>query len=136
MAIGGLLSVKERTPSEWEKVWRNLSSEMYDNSHLLGATKTLDLSFYDLPYYLQSCLLYFGIYPEDCEVKSTRLMRHWIAEGFVKGRGGETLEHIAEEYLTELMTRSLVQVSSFTIDGRAKSCRVHNILHSMILKKL
>ncbi|TKY46662.1 Disease resistance protein RPM1 [Spatholobus suberectus] len=135
VAIGGLLSKKEKTPSEWEKIRRSLSSEMDKNPHLIGITKILGFSYDDLPYYLKSCFLYFGIYPEDYEVKSTRLIRQWIAEGFVKDEEGKTLEDIAQQYLTELIGRSLVQVSSFSIDGKAKSCRVHDLLHDMILRK-
>ncbi|TKY46652.1 Disease resistance protein RPM1 [Spatholobus suberectus] len=135
VAIGGLLSGKEKTPFEWEKIRRSLSSEMDKNPHLIGITKILGFSYGDLPYYLKSCLLYFGIYPEDYEVKSKRLIQQWIAEGFVKNEEGKTLEDIAQQYLTELIGRSLVQVSSFSIDGKAKSCRVHDLLHDMILRK-
>jgi disease resistance protein RPM1 len=46
-----------------------------------------------------------------------------------------TLEEVAEGYLTELIHRNLVQVVSINVDGRAKGCRVHDILHAMILKK-
>ncbi|TKY46618.1 Disease resistance protein RPM1 [Spatholobus suberectus] len=135
VAIGGLLSKKEKTPFEWEKIRRSLSSEMDKNPHLIAIKKILGFSYDDLPYYLKSCLLYFGVYPEDYEVKQTRLIRQWIAEGFVKDEEGKTLEDIAQQYLTELIGRSLVQVSSFSIDGKAKSCRVHDLLHDMILRK-
>ncbi|TKY63564.1 Disease resistance protein RPM1 [Spatholobus suberectus] len=135
VAIGGLLSGKEKTTFEWEKIRQGLSSELEKNHHLIGITKILGFSYDDLPYYLKTCLLYFGIYPEDYEVKSTRLIRQWTAEGFVKDEEGKTLEDIAQQYLTELIGRSLVQVSSFTIDGKARSCRVHDLLHDMILRK-
>ncbi|TKY46668.1 Disease resistance protein RPM1 [Spatholobus suberectus] len=135
VAIAGLLSGKEKTLFEWEKIRRSLSSEMGKNPHLIGITKILGFSYDDLPYYLKSCLLYFGIYPEDYEVNSKRLIWQWIAEGFVKDEEGKTLEDIAQQYLTELIGRSLVQVSSFSIDGKAKSCRVHDLLHDMILRK-
>ncbi|TKY46663.1 Disease resistance protein RPM1 [Spatholobus suberectus] len=135
VAIGGLLSGKEKTPFEWEKIRRSLSSEMDKNPHLIGITKILGFSYDDLPYYLKSCFLYFGIYPEDYEVRSARLIRQWIAEGFVKDEEGKTLEDSAQQYLTELIGRSLVQVSSFTIDGRAKSCHVHDLLHDVVLRK-
>ncbi|KAL5164964.1 Disease resistance protein RPM1 [Glycine soja] len=68
-------------------------------------------------------------------VKSKRLTRQWIAEGFVKEEEGKTVEDVAQQYLTELIDRSLVQVSSFTIDGKAKSCHVHDLLRDMILRK-
>jgi len=84
---------------------------------------------------LKSCLLYFGLYPEDCVVPSKLLIWQWIAEGFVKENRGNTLEEVAEGYLTELIRRSLVQVFSTSIDGRAQSCRVHDLVHAMILEK-
>ncbi|KAG5094215.1 hypothetical protein JHK84_049803 [Glycine max] len=135
VAIGSLLKDKEKTPFEWEKVRLSLSSEMKKNPHLIGIQKILGFSYDDLPYYLKSCLLYFGIYPEDYRVKSKRLTRQWIAEGFVKVEEGKTVEDVAQQYLTELIGRSLVQVSSFTIDGKAKSCHVHDLLRDMILRK-
>lgn len=130
VAIGSLLHGK-KTPFEWEKVRRSLSSEMEKNS----VTKILSLSYDDMPYYLKSCFLYFGIYPEDYAVKSTRIIRQWIAEGFVIDEKGKTLEDVAQEYLTELIGRSLVQVSSFTTDGKASCCRVHDLIREMILRK-
>lgn len=42
---------------------------------------------------------------------------------------------VAEGYLTELIHRSLVQVSSVKSDGKAKACRVHDLIHVMILEK-
>ena len=58
-----------------------------------------------------------------------------MAEGFVKDEGGKTLEDVAQQYLAELIGRSLVQVSSVTVDGKAKSCHVHDLLWDMILRK-
>ncbi|AES71905.1 hypothetical protein MTR_3g084010 [Medicago truncatula] len=55
------------------------------------------------------------------------------AEGFVKEYEERTLEKVAEGYLKELICRSLVQVVSTGIDGRVKSCRVHDLVHEMIL---
>lgn len=101
---------------------------------MIGITKILGFSYDDLPYYLKSCFLYFGIYPEDYEVGSERLIRQWIAEGFVKEEKGKTLNEVAQGYLTELIHRSLVQVSSISFDGKAQGCRVHDLIREMILK--
>jgi disease resistance protein RPM1 len=78
--------------------------------------------------------LSFGIYPKDYEVRSKRVIRHWIAEGFVKDEKGKTLEDVAERCLTELIHRNLVQVSLLRI-GKAKGCRVHDLIRDMILEK-
>ncbi|KAJ1384188.1 Virus X resistance protein-like, coiled-coil domain [Sesbania bispinosa] len=136
VAIGGLLSTKDRDALEWKKFSQNLSLQLEKNSHLNPITKILGFSYHDLPYYLKRCFLYFGIYPEDYEVKTWRLIRQWIAEGFVKGESRETVEEVAEKYLNELVNRSLVQVSSFASDGKTRSCRVHDLVRQMILGKI
>ncbi|CAJ2639976.1 unnamed protein product [Trifolium pratense] len=135
VAIGGLLSTKEKSLLEWQKFCDKLPLELKRDSHLTGINQILAFSYDDLPFHLKSCLLYFGIYPEDYEVKSRRLIRQWIAEGFVKEESGNTLEEVAEGYLTELIHRSLVQVSSVRFDGKAKSCCVHDLTREMILEK-
>ena len=87
------------------------------NFELNIVAKFLSLSNNDLSYNLRSCFLYLGMYPEDYEVKSGWSIRQWIAEGFVNHERGKTLEEITQKYLIELISRCLVQVSSFTIDG-------------------
>ncbi|KAK7387141.1 hypothetical protein VNO78_27675 [Psophocarpus tetragonolobus] len=136
VAIGGLLNRKCKTVLEWQQFSQNPSFELERNSELNSVTKILSLSYDDLSYNLRSCLLYFGMYPEDYEVKSGRLIRQWIAEGFVKHEPGKTLEEAAEQYLKELITRSLVQVSSVTTDGKVRGCRVHDSIHEMIIGKM
>ncbi|CAL5202283.1 unnamed protein product [Lathyrus oleraceus] len=135
VAIGGLLSTREKTGFEWHRFRENLSLELKKDTNLIGIKEILGLSYDDLPYYLKSCLLYFAIYPEDYVVRSKRVIRHWIAEGFVKEERGKTLEEVAEGYLTELIHRSLVQVSSLRYDGKVKRCRVHDLIRDMILEK-
>ncbi|KEH33991.1 putative P-loop containing nucleoside triphosphate hydrolase, leucine-rich repeat domain, L [Medicago truncatula] len=135
VAIGGLLSTKEKNVFEWQKFCKNMTLELKKDSLLAGISKILGFSYNDLPFYLKPCFLYFGMYPEDYEVGSRRLFRQWVAEGFVKEERGYTLEEVAERYLTELIHRSLVQVSSVRIDGKTKSCCVHDLIHMMILEK-
>ncbi|XP_027341064.1 disease resistance protein RPM1-like [Abrus precatorius] len=130
VVIAGLLSCKGCRVDEWEEFSQNMQI-----NELGSITKILSFSYYDLPPHLKSCLLYFGIYPEDYEIKSKRLIQQWIAEGFVKEEEGKTLEKVAEGYLKELIDRSLVQVSSLSIDGKVRGCRVHDLTHEMILKK-
>ncbi|KAB2598562.1 disease resistance protein RPM1-like [Pyrus ussuriensis x Pyrus communis] len=115
VSIGGLLSTKAKVVSEWQKLYNSLSSELESNPHLTSLTRILSLSYHHLPYYLKS-------------------FRLWIAEGFVKPKGGKTLEEVGKEYLMELIHRSLVQVSEVYIDGKARACRVHDLLHDVLLK--
>ncbi|XP_060675065.1 disease resistance protein RPM1-like [Ziziphus jujuba] len=137
VAIAGLLSTKDRTVYEWDKLHSSLSSELESNPHLTSITRILLLSYYDLPYYLKCCFLYFGMYPEDYSIKLSRLLRQWIAEGFIKSKKDKTLEGVAHQYLSELIHRSLVQISDVHfLRGTCKACRVHDLLHEVILKKM
>jgi len=136
VAIGGLLSTKSKTIFEWEKVRKYLRIELENNTHLTGLMRILSLSYDDLPYHLKSCMLYFGIYPEDYVIKRKRLTRQWMAEGFVKNEYTRPLEEVAEEYVTKLISRSLVQVSKDGFDGKVKSCQVHDLIREVIIRKV
>ncbi|GAU16411.1 hypothetical protein TSUD_117600 [Trifolium subterraneum] len=136
VAIGGLLSTKSKTMIEWQKVSQNLSMELGRNAHLTSLTKILLLSYDGLPYYLKPCILYFGIYPEDYSINHKRLTRQWIAEGFVKSDERQTPEQVADEYLSELIHKSLVQVSKVGFEGKVKTCQVHDLFREVIIRKM
>ncbi|KAI5409163.1 hypothetical protein KIW84_054825 [Lathyrus oleraceus] len=70
------------------------------------------------------------------DVRPKIMVRQLVAEGFVKEEKGKTLEEVAEGYLTELIHRSLVQVSSLRIDGKVKRFHVHDLIRDMILEKI
>ncbi|XP_045820979.1 disease resistance protein RPM1-like [Trifolium pratense] len=136
VAIGGLLSTKPKTMFEWRKLSQNLRMELERNVHLTDLMKILSLSYDDLPYRLKSCMLYFGIYPEDYTIKRKRLTRQWMAEGFVKNEEIRPLEEVAEESLIELIQRSLVHVSRSGFDRKVKICQVHDVLREVIIRKM
>ncbi|KAL4298440.1 hypothetical protein AHAS_Ahas17G0001100 [Arachis hypogaea] len=84
------------------------------------------------------CLLYFGLFPQDYSIKCSTLTQLWVAEGFVNENemfGAQTLEEAAEDYLAELIRRSLVKVSNVFVNGKVKSCRVHDLMHDFIVRK-
>ncbi|GMY16095.1 disease resistance protein RPM1-like [Fagus crenata] len=70
---------------------------------------------------------------EDYFVSCARLIRLWIAEGFVKEEQGITLEEVAQDYLSQLIHRSLVQVERVDFKGKTRSCRVHDMMREVIL---
>uniref|UniRef100_A0A7N2LKH6 Disease resistance protein winged helix domain-containing protein n=1 Tax=Quercus lobata TaxID=97700 RepID=A0A7N2LKH6_QUELO len=59
-----------------------------------------------------------------------------IAEGFVKEEKGMTQEKVANKYLSELIRRSLVQVSTKNVDGKAKRCHIHDLMRYLKLEPL
>ncbi|KAL7176929.1 hypothetical protein ACSBR2_030294 [Camellia fascicularis] len=132
-AIGGLLSTKNKGISKWQKFYGSMNFEFERNPELKSISKILLFSYNDLLHPLKSCFLYFGIMPEDYSIKAGRLIRLWIAEGFVEEQNGKTLEEGAEEYLTELIHRCLILVSTTKFDGRVGQCQVHDVVREIIL---
>ncbi|GLT52977.1 hypothetical protein SLA2020_262790 [Shorea laevis] len=136
VALSGVLAKKDHgNTDEWRKICSSTGAAIEGNHELGNMTKVLSLSYNDLPYYLKSCLLYLSIFPDSYLIEQMRLIRLWIAEGFVYARGGTTAEEVAEGYLKELINRSLVQVAETTSDGRVKTCRIHDLLREIIILK-
>ncbi|KAF8394125.1 hypothetical protein HHK36_020330 [Tetracentron sinense] len=136
VAIGGVLSTREKIATEWEMVHRSLGSLLEINDKLESMKNILLLSYNDLPYYLKPCLLYLGIFPEDYLIGSLRLIKLWTAEGFVREKERMTAEEVAESHLYELISRSLIQVAERSPIGKVKRCRVHDFIREIILSKL
>ncbi|RVW87147.1 putative disease resistance protein [Vitis vinifera] len=89
----------------------------------------------DLPYYLKPCFLYFGLFPEDLEIPVGKLVLLWIAEGFVQQRGEESMEDVAEDFLEELVDRSMIQVAEKRYNGKIKMCRIHDLLRDLAMSE-
>ncbi|EYU21105.1 hypothetical protein ABFS82_12G038800 [Erythranthe guttata] len=137
VVIGGILSTISRTRASWSEIMRNVSSAFATNNN--GQfEKILSLSYTHLPHHLRPCFLYMGGFPEDYEIHVSKLVKLWVAEGFLKPPpdiGRKSLEEIAEEYLLDLIKRSLVLVTGTKSNGRIKSCSVHDLVRDLCIRK-
>ncbi|GMN69293.1 hypothetical protein TIFTF001_038341 [Ficus carica] len=134
--IAGILSAKDKNIEEWQGFQKSLGSELEKDVDLQHVMQIISLGYDELPYYLKPCLLYFGMFPRSQSIRSGRLIKQWIAQGFVKTEQSKTVEKVAQEYMDELIGRSLVKATSVDVTGKAKKCRVHELLHETILKKM
>ncbi|KAK3165605.1 hypothetical protein QOZ80_1AG0035340 [Eleusine coracana subsp. coracana] len=131
VAAGSMMSRKETTDIEWRHVLASIQKDLSNGE--TGVHQTLLVSYKDLPNPLKPCFLLFSVIPYDTEISRKKLIRLWIAEGFVQEKDGETLETTAEKYLMELINRSMVQVAIASRTGRVKACRVHDLLHDLAI---
>ncbi|XP_073158734.1 disease resistance protein RPM1-like [Henckelia pumila] len=134
VVVGGLLATKNNNLEDWKLFDRHIGLESQEDS-LKGMNKLLSLGYYDLPYYLKACFLYLSIFPEDELLLKWKIIRLWIAEGFVEAKEGYTPEEVAESYLNELLNRSLIQSADTYQDGRPRKFRIHDILRNFIISK-
>ncbi|PHT96262.1 hypothetical protein BC332_34812 [Capsicum chinense] len=71
----------------------------------------------------------------DMEISVSKLIRLWIAELFVKPRSNKRLEVVAEEYLQDLIDRSLILAGTRRPDGRMKTCKIHDFLRQLCIRE-
>ncbi|KAF8768978.1 hypothetical protein HU200_007056 [Digitaria exilis] len=131
--IGGLLANRPKTGIEWENLHQHLGAEL--GSDLRNITKVIVSSYDGLPYDLKSIFLYLSIFPENHEIRRTRLLRRWMAEGYIAKNRDMPVENVAERVYSELINRSMIQPSKASLGVRADRCRVHSILLKIILDK-
>jgi hypothetical protein len=107
VVLAGLLANKEKSHREWSKVLGHVNWYLTrDETQVKDVV--LKLSFDNLPSKLKPCFLYLGIFPEDCEICVRQLLLLWVAEGFIQETGSRDPNDVAEDYLYELIDRSLI----------------------------
>nr|GMD41396.1 disease resistance protein RPH8A-like isoform X1 [Ipomoea batatas] len=128
VVIAGLLVATKESLEIWRDVAETLDRvDRYDNEKRIS--KILSLSYNYLPPHLKPCFHYFGVFPEDNVIPFKRLINLWVAEGFLMPHKKMSLEEVAGSYLHDLINRGLVQINELSIDGKVKSCKVHDRVH-------
>ncbi|WVZ02314.1 hypothetical protein V8G54_023120 [Vigna mungo] len=134
IVLGGLLANKEKSDREWSKVVGHVNWYLTrDETQVKDIV--LKLSYDNLPRRLKPCFLYLGLFPEDFEIPVTPLLQKWVAEGFIQDTGNRDPDDVAEDYLYELIDRSLVQVAKVRSKGGLETCQVHDLLRDLCISK-
>ncbi|XP_057774791.1 putative late blight resistance protein homolog R1B-16 [Salvia miltiorrhiza] len=133
VVIGGHLRRLSRAIEYWEKVanFMNPISSLEEDEQCLNI---ISLSYEHLPAYLKPCFLYMGIYQEDERFDASKLLRFWVAEGFIKPNKSLSLEEVAEDYLNDLIDRNLILVQERMWNGKVGYCSVHDIVRELCMK--
>ncbi|WMV42997.1 hypothetical protein MTR67_036382 [Solanum verrucosum] len=133
--IAGHLSKVSRTLGSWMDVARTLG-EIISN-HPDKCLGVLGLSYHHLPNHLKPCFLSMGGFPEDYQVEAWRLIKLWIAEGFIRRPGSDkSMAEVAEDYLEDLISRNLIMVRKKRFNGEIKACGMHDLLREFCLTEV
>lgn len=124
--LGSLMRFK-RSEQDWRNV---LNSEFWELEEAeKGLFPPLLLSYYDLPSVLKRCFLYCAIFPKDYEIKTNKLIKLWMAQGYLSSRQCSDMETTGQNYFENLAMRSLFQDFEKDEDGSIRSCKMHDIVH-------
>ncbi|KAM4105951.1 hypothetical protein ACB094_04G030300 [Castanea mollissima] len=123
--MGELLSDKEATKEEWTRVLNELKGD---------PGPWLEISNKESPLELKRCLQYFLLFPEELEIPARRLIRLWVAEGYLfrLKRDEEFSENKPESILMELIDWNFVQVTKKKQNGKVRSCRLPVALRRLL----
>ncbi|CAL5075644.1 unnamed protein product [Urochloa decumbens] len=138
LTVGSILASHQEACSMeiWDKIINSFGFQLERSPALEWMRHVFDLGYNDLSLNLKTCMLYLGVYPEDCKILKNSLLRRWIAEGFITGGHGDfQAEEIAEFNIHELINRNMVQIDDFDDCGEVFSVRVHDLLLEYILLK-
>ncbi|KAL9460713.1 hypothetical protein AB3S75_003839 [Citrus x aurantiifolia] len=125
--VGSLLRFK-KTIYEWQMIFE---SELWHPEVVeIGLFAPLLLSYNDLPSTVKSCFLYCAIFPKDFQINKDKLIKLWMAQGYLgKRESEEEMEIIGEEYFDLLAMQSLFQDFEKDDNGKILTCKMHDIVH-------
>ncbi|CAA2982437.1 probable disease resistance RF45 [Olea europaea subsp. europaea] len=124
-----LSTKKDKGYEEWVPILNRLEN---------GQTSDIvSLCYDDLDAHPKLCLLYLMLFPQEYDISIRRLLRLWLAEGFVKRPEKQDVlqEDEVKKYFDNLVIRSLIQVSKLRSDGSPRKCRLLGVLRDSLLDK-
>lgn len=134
--ISGLLANKPCTRTIWEQVCDLIATGNHDGKDK-GLRNILLLCYHGLPHYLKTCLLHLNVFPENHLIDRDRVVRCWIAEGFVLEKHGRTLEEEGQGYFSDLVQRGLIQPArGSSYDGEPEAFLVYRMVLDLVRSKL
>ncbi|TVU35996.1 hypothetical protein EJB05_17905, partial [Eragrostis curvula] len=116
--IGGILC-STRSAREWNNIL-----ETYIHGDIVS---TLLSSYYHLPLHLQNCFAYCSIFPKNWKFDRKKLVRMWMAQGFIQMENG-SMEDLGREYFRQLLARSFFHTLK---QGNRTYYVMHDLIHDL-----
>ncbi|CAL9085360.1 unnamed protein product [Musa acuminata var. zebrina] len=125
--VGGALKSKLEE-EHWRSIMESKLWQMQQKED--DIFPALRLSYEHLPTSgLKQCFVYFSLFPKNYCFEKDRLVRMWMAQGFLQpGERGRRPEDVGEDYFDELLHRSFFQDS---LNGQSGNYVVHDLLHQL-----
>ncbi|XP_074287860.1 uncharacterized protein LOC141613018 [Silene latifolia] len=95
----------------------------------------LKLSYDNLESPLKTCFTYCALFPKDFRINKEKLIRLWMAQGYVVPLDvGQSLEDAGEEYISIFLRRCFFQDVEKNNIGGVESFKIHDLIHDVAQK--
>ncbi|CAA0832777.1 Unknown protein [Striga hermonthica] len=129
-------------PLVWRKLEMSLPSS-WNGSRVLVTTRKVPLANHThavtrKPAVVSESLLsVMGLLPRNTEICRSKLITMWMAEGFIAPwpKGYNSMETLAEIFLDELASSSMILVRNWSSSGGTKTCSVHAVYQSVCVNE-
>ncbi|WVZ83090.1 hypothetical protein U9M48_030270 [Paspalum notatum var. saurae] len=158
VAMAGYAACNAHKQLDWEKVYTKLfpdekrRKEMKSGAILNSASsepgkdmkkgltqeelgRIVSYCYNDMHPEIITCSLYLSIFPKGSRISRKRLIRRWIAEGFVSEKDGMSVEDVAETYFGHLVRRKMIRPVEHSSSGKIKHCIVHDMVLEHIVSR-
>ncbi|XP_058107658.1 putative disease resistance protein RGA4 [Magnolia sinica] len=126
-AIGSALR-RKRDVQDWQSVLDEATGDSLGTDKI--ASVVLE-SFHDLPKHLKQCFAFCSIFPKDHLIEKDKLIKLWMAQGFIPQTGRGDMERLGCSYFDDLVRRSLFQYLETDEEGDPKYCMIHDMIHDL-----
>ncbi|XP_041999715.1 putative late blight resistance protein homolog R1B-16 [Salvia splendens] len=130
--VAGFLSkYGVKTVQCWSEVMSRKNHKVYIDAYK-ETCEVVFPSYDNLQWHLKACFLYMGVFRQNYEIPQSKLIKMWIAEGFLESYNIQDLEHHSKACLNELVSNNLVmftQQSSISVLEQTKgvkNCKLHS----------
>ncbi|CAO2189775.1 unnamed protein product [Urochloa humidicola] len=136
VTMAGLAASKPLTEqNEWIEVCESLFPKPQVCHKPEEFMRIINYCYTALPSDLKTCSLYLCLFPKGRKIRRKRLIRRWIAEGFVSEKQGLSVEDVAETCFNTLIERKIIRPVEHSRDGKVKRCQVHDMVLEYIISK-
>ncbi|XP_050281800.1 putative disease resistance protein RGA3 [Quercus robur] len=129
--IGSLLYFRNLEEEEWLSFKNNEFSKLDQNE--TDILPTLKLSYDHLPPHLKQCFAYCSLFPKDYEFGKEKLIKLWMAQGFIRLSSQNQLEDVGHEYFMELVWRSFFEKAKDHWWITRPRFKMHDLLHDLAI---
>ncbi|KAL5792050.1 hypothetical protein ACOSP7_000644 [Xanthoceras sorbifolium] len=127
--LGGLLNSK-LDEQEWNAILNSDIWKLHSTEDENGILPALKLSYLHLPSHLKCCFAYCSLFPKGYVFNKDKLVRLWMAEGFIHPEGCIPMELVGQSCFNTLFQRSLFQYAHGHQQNKSEYI-MHDLIHDL-----